>query len=79
MIRSDCDSSIEKSWASAVFERRSLAAVLIAALLAAPGCGGSPAGQAAPPAGLSPDEQAKQSRDYSRALHEKTKGRPAHR
>lgn len=55
--------------------RRLLAAALLAAMLAAPGCGGGSSGQATPTSGITPDEQAKQSRDFSRAQHEKTKGR----
>ena len=55
-----------------------LAGALIAAVAGA-GCGGT-GESAAVKAGATPDEQAKSSRDYSRALHEqKAKGRPGAR
>ncbi len=68
------ESSAGKSRASARAGSRLLSISLVALLLASAGCG-SPQDQAAVKPGATPDEQAKASRDYSRALHEKSKGR----
>ena len=68
------ESSKGKSRGSSGVGSRLLLISLVALMLASAGCGSSQ-DQAAVKPGATPDEQAKFSRDNSRALHEKSKGR----